>query len=263
MITQVGLPLKISAVLQDRDLGLPISTAKSTTLFCIPHAGGSAAYYTHFGNFFSNRISFEPLELAGRGKRCRDPLGTSMESISRDLLTQIIPVARKSPYALFGHSMGALLALLCTIKAQSCRVPLPQALFLSAAATPEIFMKTQENPISDLPPDQMWESLVGLNGIPECINMSMDFRKYLEPILYADFKALDTWNPSKFSPIPVPITVFLGDKDGMLTERKALKWRDFTTKKFSMRCFKGNHFYLQDHWSSLATHITDQLSQVA
>ena len=52
----------------------------ATTLFCIPHAGGNAAFYAKFNDFFPSWITIRPLELPGKGRRCRERLLTSMES---------------------------------------------------------------------------------------------------------------------------------------------------------------------------------------
>lgn len=237
-------------------------TATHTTLFCIPHAGGSATYYTKFGDYFSNTITFCPLELAGRGRRHREPPYTSMETISNDLFKHIIPVAQRSPYALFGHSMGALLALLCTIQAQDNNIPLPKALFISASPTPGSPVLRPATPVASLPPEKLWEHVVSLGGIPQCIAASQDFCRYLEPILYADFNALDTWLPEPVPPLPIPITVFLGSHD-VITEQKAQEWRQLTTQDFSIHSFHGNHFYLQDNWAALAERISQTLAHAS
>lgn len=63
-----------------------------TRLFCIPHAGGSAIYYSGFTACFSGAIDVQPLEMAGRGRRCREPLATSLDDISRDLFAHIDPL---------------------------------------------------------------------------------------------------------------------------------------------------------------------------
>lgn len=236
-----------------------VTTSTSTTLFCIPHAGGSATYYTQFKKKFPDSITVRPLEIAGRGRRSREPLSSSMEAISNDLFEQIMPVALTTPYALFGHSMGGLLALLCTIQAQKINIPLPQALFISACATPDHFLLKHSTPLSSLPPEELWQHLAKLGGLPQSVTASKELCQYLEPILYADFTALDTWRPVPVTPLPVPITVFLGSQDN-LPEHKGREWKQLTTKDFSIHCFEGKHFYLQDNWAELAAHITQALS---
>ncbi len=233
--------------------------ASGTTLFCIPHAGGSATYYAQLKRFLPHHISFIPLELAGRGRRSREPLATSMDVIARDLLAHIAPVARTTPYAIFGHSMGALLALLCTLQARTESLPLPQAIFLSACAPPDMPRHRPDVPISSLTPAQLWEHVESLGGIPPCISASAEFRSYLEPVLAADFTAIESWQPRPVPPLPVPITIFLGDQDA-LEEHSARAWRQYTTGAFSTHTFSGHHFYLQDHWAALAAFMSQTLA---
>lgn len=216
-------------------------------------------YYSGFKGCFSGAIDVHPLEIAGRGRRCREPLATSMDDISRDLFANIEPFASACPYALFGHSMGAMLALLCALRARAEHVPLPEALFVSACATPDDFLRDSRVPVSSLPPDQLWRYIENLGGLPPAVATPRELCRYLEPILYADFTALDTWRPLDIDPLPVPITAFLGSGD-TLRESTAREWKNLTTREFSMHTFHGNHFYLQDNWGALASIIERTLA---
>ncbi len=241
---------------------LPVASSKGITLFCIPHAGGSAGYYTNFCTLFPAAIRPRPLELAGRGRRCKEPLETGLDSIGRDLFSLILPVARTSPYALFGHSMGALLAFLCAVQAYENGVPLPQALFISACPPPADFPPSPATPPPALSPGDAWREAIELGGIPEGIMHLPEFRKYLEPILHADLTAMRTWRPHDFPALPVPITVFLGNQD-KVTAEKGCDWARLTTREFALLFFDGGHFYLQNHGKTLAAHIAQTLSMLA
>lgn len=238
--------------------GHPVADAPTpqgaTTLFCIPHAGGSAAYYTRLGQCLPATVAFRPLELPGRGRRLREAPHTSMEALTHDLFRHIQPVAQAAPYALFGHSMGALLALQCAVRARESGMPLPRALFISAASAPGCQERPPIPPMASLSPRQLWECVVGMGGIPQDIAASDEFRRYLEPVLRADITALEDWLPAPMEPLPVPITVFRGHQDA-ITDDMARQWQRLTTQELRIRAFRGNHFYLQDHWETLAERI--------
>ncbi|OIO01405.1 MAG: hypothetical protein AUJ49_07670 [Desulfovibrionaceae bacterium CG1_02_65_16] len=231
------------------------ANGQGTTLYCIPHAGGSAAFYAALGAQLPATVVCRPLELTGRGRRHGEPMHTSMDAMAHDLFSHMTP---QVPYALFGHSMGAYLALLCAILAQKNGMPPPRALFLSAAVAPVDWEQRRPTALAALPSQAMWDLVAGMGGLPEQIAASREFLQYLEPILRADFAALESWNPAPMAPLPVPISVFLGDGD-TVTEQKARQWRLLTNKEFRLHVFPGNHFYLQDHWRGLADTISQTL----
>lgn len=104
----------------------------------------------------------------------------------------------------------------------------------------------------------MWNRVMGMGGLPDTIAASTEFLQYFEPIIRADFAALESWYPAPIDPLPVPISVFLGDND-VVTEQQARKWQQLTNRELHIQVFPGNHFFLHNHWNSLADHISQAL----
>lgn len=232
--------------------------AETTTLFCIPHAGGNSAYYALFGEFFPHTVKIVPLDLPGKGRRCREPLISCMETMGRDLLEQIRPTAQTSPYAIFGHSMGGLLAYGCARLAREAALPLPRALFISAAATPDKVHTGMDRPVSELQPGELWEYVMRMGGTPPGVAISEEFKRYMEPMLVADFTALESWHPAPCQPLPVPIHACFGTSD-TVQEKEARLWHQLSSQGGTVRGFTGGHFYMQHHWRELAEHIARSL----
>ena len=231
---------------------------ETTTLFCIPHAGGNGTCYALFGEFFPNSVRVVPLDLPGKGRRCREQRLVCMEAMGRDLLEQMRPTAHAGPYAIFGHSMGGLLAFECARLTRAKALPQPKALFISAAATPDKVRTGMDRPVSELQPGELWEYVMRMGGTPPGVALSADFKRYMEPMLLADFSALENWQPAPCEPLPVPIHACIG-KDDTVTEKEASLWQQFSSMDGTVRSFKGGHFYLQHHWHQLAEHITHTL----
>lgn len=229
-----------------------------TTLFCIPHAGGSGQYFAKFGGFFPQNIVVRPLELPGRGRRCREPLLESLNALGRDVFAQVAPTAQTGAYALFGHSMGALLAFLCAQEARRQGLPPPLALFVSASGAPGCRTSSLPRPPHDLSPDELWEHVMTMGGTPQCIAESAELRRYLAPVLYADFCAVNDWRPEALPPLTTPVRVFRGAQDH-LTEAEARLWERQTSAGCRVQTFSGGHFYVQDHWADLAANMTEAL----
>src|SRR5258705_8700015 len=98
--------------------------------FC--YAGGHAPSYLPLKKRLASAgIQVVLLELPGRGTRSKEPLLTSMEDALDDYERQIMPHLRE-PFAFFGHSMGALVAHLMTLRLLDEGLPTPLHVFLSS-----------------------------------------------------------------------------------------------------------------------------------
>ena len=107
------------------------------TLLCLPYSGASAMVYSRWRRKLPQWLALQPVELPGRGARFGEPLHTDMRGLARQLAAELQPTLR-TPYALFGHSLGALLAceLAHALRALGCDEPV--ALFASGTAAPSM-----------------------------------------------------------------------------------------------------------------------------
>ena len=90
-------------------------------LYCLPYSGASAMVYSRWRRKLPDWLAVRPIELPGRGSRLGESLQTDMCALARQLAKELIPELRR-PYALFGHSLGALLAfeLSHALREQGC-----------------------------------------------------------------------------------------------------------------------------------------------
>src|SRR6266849_6378940 len=79
-------------------------------LVCLPYAGGGASIYRSWPDGLPASIAVWPVELPGRETRFVEPVYTDLGTLASDLAEVLAPATRDLPLALFGHSMGALLA---------------------------------------------------------------------------------------------------------------------------------------------------------
>lgn len=78
------------------------------TLVCLPHAGAGASVYARWAALLPPWIDLVGITLPGRESRISEPPLTSMdEVISR--LGPAVSARVQEPFALFGHSLGALI----------------------------------------------------------------------------------------------------------------------------------------------------------
>lgn len=212
-------------------------------VFFLPFAGGSKYSYRPFVEAAPAGIRVLPLELPGHGGRFREPLLTDMPRVVDDLYAQVAPRLHQ-PYALYGHSMGTLAAYLLTRRVVAEGRNPPLHLFVSGAAPPALLRTGTERHL--LPRDAFFAKIRAYGGCPDEVLRDEELMKFFEPMLRADFQALETYRHRPGPLLPVPITVMLGTGE-KTTRDQGLAWGDETTAGAEVLQFPGNHFYIFSH----------------
>ena len=84
--------------------------AARVRLVCLPFAGGGASAFRTWPQELPLDIDVWAAQLPGRETRFADPAYTRMDRLVSDLAAAVCPNLDR-PYALFGHSIGSLVAL--------------------------------------------------------------------------------------------------------------------------------------------------------
>lgn len=227
-----------------------------TTLFLLPFAGGSIYSYRPFEEAPVPGVQLHPLELPGRGRRVSEPLLSTMEEAVDDVTGQL-KAAADGNFALFGHSMGAILAYLSTLKLAREGAPLPGRLFLSGHRAPTCPQRTRTK--HDLPREELIEELRKLQGVPEPLLQDPEAMDFFEPVLRSDFRIIEHFCQPEPDPVPIPIHLFMGKEDD-ITEPEKLKWKYNTGDAFSITEFNGGHFFIYDYVISISEIISSHLN---
>ncbi|MEH7753270.1 thioesterase domain-containing protein, partial [Bacillus toyonensis] len=181
---------------------------RKTKLFCFPHAGGSAFSYAKWKNHFNPYIEVVPIELAGRGYRIEENLYQSMEEAVNDVYNNIVMQIDDSPYILFGHSMGSLIAYEVARKIQDSNNELPEFLVLSGRNHPNSKIK---NIRYNLPNEQFKREVIAMGGTPSGVLQSEELMEIFLPILRADFKIVETYiHDNNIQPCDIDFLIFNG-----------------------------------------------------
>jgi len=225
-------------------------------LFCFPFAGGNSYSYKAIEAALPVGIRLVPFELPGRGTRSRElPKNTLMELVEDAFAN--LKGRLQGPYAFFGHSMGASLAHELARRIVRAGLTPPLYLFVSGRQAPSVPEKRRR---WDLPKEQFLDMLRRLGGCPPEILQSEEFMEFFEPILRADFEAVETHVSKPGSPLDVPIAVLIGDQDEV-TREEAQQWQHETTREIAVSQFRGGHFFIFEHQREIADLITVNLMQ--
>ena len=228
----------------------------SVRLFCLPFAGGSAATYRLWPRHLPDSIELIAYQPSGRAHRLREPPLTSIDAMVEAVLAEFSPWMDR-PFALFGHSLGAVVASECT-RVLEARGHSPIHLFVSARAPGGEL----DDRIHHLPDD---EFIAAMNrryrGIPDEILKYPDVLALLLPPLRADRQALETFRPAPGrARIACPTTVFGGALDRAVPRHDLQSWHDEVAGPCRIRVFPGDHFYLEPQRADLVAEIAAALA---
>lgn len=216
-------------------------------LFCLPYSGASAMAYSRWRRLLPTWLQVRPLELPGRGMRMDEPLQSDIRALAGQLADEISPELDR-PYALFGHSLGGLLAFELAHALRERGLPEPLALFASATAGPA-HRDVSEYAVAKTNA-QLIERLRELNGTPEEVLANAELMHLMLPILRADFLLCGSFRHDRRAPLPLPIHVFGGKQDSVRAEQ-LLDWQADTSRAFSLDMFEGHHFFLHQQETAL------------
>lgn len=230
-------------------------------LFCFPYAGGGAAAFRPWSQDLPNHVDVCAFLLPGRESRVREPPLSSLEEMVE---TAVAAIRRYGdlPFALFGHSMGSVIAFELTRRLAAERLPQPLHVWLSARRAPGA--TDPDPPLRHLDDASFLDALDHrYGGIPAPVRADRELMALLLPGLRADIAALETHELLPEPRIACPLTVFGGSADPRAPSRELEGWRAATTGRFRIRVFDGDHFYVVPRRAEVLAEIAKELHVAA
>lgn len=227
-------------------------------LYCLPCAGASATMYLRWRRVLPAWVNVMPVELPGRGMRLGEPFVEDFQTLVSQLCNEIAH-GKSNRWAIFGHSMGALLAYGVTSRLQSMRASMPTILFASGSPAPSLrdpdrFPDTDDDAalIADLrkqggTPQEVFDS-------PELLRLTLD-------ALRADYRICESFDYRRNAPLTVSIQVFAGRHDDIAPNRIEAWW-DEAGDSFALHWFDGGHFFIRENERQVLQIVERSLREV-
>ncbi|MBM9616232.1 thioesterase [Desulfobulbus rhabdoformis] len=228
---------------------------QSIDLFCLPFAGGtSSLLFRQWLHAAGVGLRIHPVSLPGRDKHFHLAPLADMDSMLSWLDQEISPLL-SGDFALFGHSMGGVIAYAYTLKLLAAERPGPCHLFVSASTPP---LTPRKWKLHNKSSEQMQQYLKGYDPTGYCFDEHPELWEVFEPVLRADFQLVETYVPPlKADTIDCPLTALSGTMDGVADAQTMAGWRSMTKGGFEAVSIEGGHLFLRDN--SLA--VFDCVSQ--
>lgn len=196
----------------------------------IPGAGAGPVTYEPWRRLVPQTWRLSAACLPGRGPRFGEPFATDIRAVAEEIAAEI---PGDVPVLVFGHSMGALVAL------EVAALVRPAGLVVAGCAPPAsrrraVYGATAEEDVAaairdvvaslNVPDPDLFEELVALST----------------PVLLADLALLEDYLPQATT-VDCELVALYGEEDDLEPE----SWCESTTGSAEVVLFAGGHFFIQ------------------
>ena len=222
----------------------PAATRAATQVFCLPHGGAGASAYQHWEAWVPDDVELVPVRLPGRERRFAEPPARRVAELVDALLEPLLARAG-GRFALFGHSLGGLLAYeLARATAKAGRPP--ALLAVSGCPAPHLLPREGDPLVHTMPDEDLLAHVRALAGQATPGLDVPELARLIIPILRADYEVYETYRHRADDPTTVPTTVLAGAEDPEVTAAELAAWRELGTADPEIHVFPGGHFYLTE-----------------
>ena len=235
------------------------ATAPAVRLICVPHAGGGASVFRRWGPLLPEAVDLLAVQLPGRqsrySERPESDLGRVVEAVAEGV-EPLLDV----PIALFGHSVGAIVAfeLARTLSWQSL-VP-PAHLFVAGCASPRRVHASGAPRSQDLSDEDFVGMLGTVGGLPAEVLANRDLLDLLLPALRADCQLYETYEYRPGPQLRCPISVIAG-RDDSVPLGDLEDWSSESSVSSSVRLFPGGHFFTSEQEAAVVAEVAASLKE--
>lgn len=226
-------------------------------LYCLPYAGaGGDSVYRGWQSAFGNRVKICPLTPPGREKRFEESLVDDMETVIEDLYSKVT-LKLQEPFAIFGHSMGGMLAYELARKIKQERGLIPHLMFLSATRLAADNTDVIRSNLSD---EDLIVHLCTTDGVDKRLLASDNFKRYFFPVIRNDYRMLENYHCC-MEKLSCPVRIFATKEDKVipcfLSEQISELADDYT-----ITYFKGGHFFINTQKDAVIAAVKKEIDLI-
>ncbi|MEU6237316.1 alpha/beta fold hydrolase [Kitasatospora sp. NPDC047058] len=226
-------------------------------LLCLPYAGGGISVFRGWGELLPADIEPWAVQLPGREDRLGHSPVVSMNEVLNELVPAVMPRLDR-PFAIFGHSMGALIGLELARTLQRLELGSPERLFVSGRIPPQA-SELPDPPLHGRADEELIEVLRAWQGTPEEVLADRELMRLMLPVVRADLSVIETHAFTGSPVLTCPITAFGGEQDSA-APAVLERWRELTTGEFDLRMFPGGHFFVNSARREVVAEVSGRLA---
>lgn len=231
-----------------------------TIVLHFPYAGGHAASFQAWSEDLGPGRRYVGVEPPGRGARFGEAFANSVDEIADSVVGELLGLPDHR-LALFGHSMGALVAYEVTVRLESLgRAVL--ALVVSGQRAPH------DGPghlrLTDLTEDGLFVSrLAALDFLDATMFAHPELFELFTPVLRADVRITEDYPWGRAEPVAAAVTALAGDADPVLPPEALEHWRQIAPNGFRSAVVPGGHMFVKSSADVVAQELRGALDRQA
>lgn len=222
-------------------------------LFCLPYAGTGASLYAQWQQYMDDKIEICCIQLPGRENRRKEHLCGEPDTLI-DAIAEEMKEYLDKPFAVFGYSMGGILAYELTMKIYEKFHVKPVKLFMSASST---FREKKETEVSEMDEPQLMDYMKRSGGVPMEILQDSVYRKEYFPIIQNDYRLVEQYR-FPYKKVPCEIVAFASTEDKEVSYEN-VRLMQFFTPKFRLYPMKGNHFFIRKEYKKMEEIVSREM----
>lgn len=221
-----------------------LSHSTSLNLICFPPGGCGASIFNSWSKYLPSGLAISAVQLPGRETRFKEVAFSNMALLISELLISLLPYVKNVPFAVFGHSVGALIAFEFVRQLYQNHLPSPEYLIVSGRRAPHIPL----DKILHLQADSaLIEELRLIGGTSNLILDDPELMSLFLPIVRADFTINETYQVFNEFSVNCPILAMGGYDDPLVNQDFLEQWRQYTTGEFEAVMLSGGHMTFKEN----------------
>jgi medium-chain acyl-[acyl-carrier-protein] hydrolase len=220
---------------------------------CFGHAGGGASSFNAWRRVLPGWIELVKVQLPGREDRHECVPYAHIEDLLPWLYPHIEAVC-DLPIALYGHSMGAILAFEVA-RAMRRHGHEPLLLAISGRRAPHRHLRPEQL-MHHLPEPALVDRLLSLGGFPPPLLRNPRWRDHYLPTIRADLSVSDEYSYRAEPKLRCPLYAFLGAHDNLVIRQDWEAWDEMTSAEFARYLLPGGHFFAKEGQAELISTLT-------
>ncbi len=225
-------------------------------LICVPHAGAGASIYRRWRDYLPEWIELYALQLPGREERLGQPPIQEWSDL-QTACSKLFGQNSTMPIAVFGHSLGALIAIEIARQIQLVAPKALQRVFLSGRPAPEPEQFGLDIP-NDITIFKNW--MVERFGRFDEAMEDKEIADLMLPIMLNDVKLLNSYTCQNMEKLAVNVSIFLGLDDPSTSPVNLKRWADITTGSSEFYEIPGGHLFHMNQAKTVVQSIEETLA---